>query len=287
MDEVEQLISLKFQDSPRASAALIELWQGFKASGLADRIFVPEITNGDEGKFWSRVWEMILYRELIRAGHLPVSADRGPDFGITLSGRRMWFEAVCPAPTNLDEDWLRPVEPGEFRVRSFPHQEITLRLTAAISAKSAKLDRYLGSGIVGEGDGYVICVNSGQLSEFPEYYGVSGAPLIAEAVFPIGPVAIPFNRNGDRLGEPYVSTRPSIINHNGQPVPTTSFLDRAFAGVSAVMAFASRFPSEDMRPVIVHNPFARVPLPVGFFPGGLDYVAEMDGHSMTLRPATA
>lgn len=179
------------------------------------------------------------------------------------------------------------MEPGEIRVRSFPHQEITLRLTAAISAKSAKLDRYLGSGIVGEADGYVICVNSGQLSEFPEYYGVSGAPLIAEAVFPIGPVAIPFNRNGDQLGEPYVSTRPSIINHNGQPVPTTSFLDRAFAGVSAVLAFASRIPSEDWRPVIVHNTFARMPLPVGFFPGGLDYVTEMDGNGMTLRLATA
>ncbi|MBC7952912.1 MAG: hypothetical protein H7Z12_13980 [Rhodospirillaceae bacterium] len=288
MDEVEQLISVKFQNRPPACAALIELWQEFKSSGLADNIFVPEITSGDDGKFWSRVWEMNLHRELVRAGHQPASADCGPDFGIMLSGRRMWFEAVCPSPMQIDENWLqRP--PG--KVWSFPHSEITLRLTSAIRDKSKKFDDYRTKGWVGSDDAYVICVCSGRLlagdpllANDIDNFGVSGAPLIGEAVLPIGPWAVSV-KEGGHMGESFRSSRTNILKHNGEPIPTTMFLDPAFAGVSAVLCSASLHPTRDWQPLIVHNPLARAPLPTGLFPGALEYMAEVDGEWLNVKRA--
>lgn len=283
MDEIERFFVGMYPNNTIARSHFRELWCQFRDAGVADRHFVSELTGGDEGQCWARIWEMLLYRLLVNAGFQVSSKNRGPDFAATINGRRSWFEAICPTPKHIPEDWLEFPEPGRCRVRTVPHEQLTLRLTAAICEKNAKFTKYLADHIIPEDEPRIIAVNSGLLGVFPTEHGVSGAPLIAEAVFPIGPWAFPVIAGEGRLGEPYRAVRPDITNHNNSPVPTTAFLDPAFSGVSAVLACSKLDALNGFSPIIVHNPLARTPFPVGLLPGAEEYVADGNGDEFVLR----
>ena len=69
-----------------------------------------------------------------------------------------------------------------------------------------------------------------------------------------------------KFGTPYVSNRWAIDKAKGKSVPTFLFLDKSYAGVSAVAA-CSMERSEDptLALDVVHNHFAKVPVPHGLF----------------------
>lgn len=103
-------------------------------SGLSPPHIVAEIETGDEQKFWSAVWEAMLYRHLCQCGHSPrnsirASGQHGPDFAIDHDGKTIWIEAVVPEPKGIPADWLEP--PGrEVRVKCKPDTERVVRCTS-------------------------------------------------------------------------------------------------------------------------------------------------------------
>ena len=94
--------------------------------------------------------------------------------------------------------------------------------------------------------------------------GTKGSLPPTETVFPIGPLAIPVDRKTGKIGQAVTSERFSIRNANGSPVPTTPFVEAKYASVSAVLAYScDRSPNPSLPVYVVHNPFARVPVPFG------------------------
>jgi type I restriction enzyme S subunit len=153
-------------------------------------------------------------------------------------------------------------KPNEFRVGTFPHNEILLRWTAALKAKWEKLSKYRKDGIVRDNDAYVIAINGCQLGALPLNHGISRFPFAVEAVYCVGPVAVPIDIETGRIGKSFVTEQTSILNTNAAPVPTSLFVDPAYGGVSAIIACSMDRSIEAALPVdVIHNHFARVRVP--------------------------
>jgi type I restriction enzyme S subunit len=261
---VDKFLENRFAGSLEEIDYYKNLWRLYQASNLADPHFTQELTSGDDGCFWSRVWEMVLYRHILTLTKAISSTAAGPDFRAQIGGQPVYIEAITPAPTGLPADWLTPPRRGEVRVGSFPHEAMLLRWTAALKEKRNQLERHRKSGLIKDGIPTVIAVNSCRLSLLPEEIGITQLPFAVEAVFPVGPLAVPVNVNTGEFGESYQSVRFSIPSQRGSPVPTDSFMNLDYAGVSAVLGCATCHVSGSSLPmVVVHNPLARNPLPLG------------------------
>lgn len=73
----------------------------FVASGAADHNYLSELASGDEGQFWSRLWEAMLYCRFHRQGWAVAGAGAGPDFRIETPAGPVLVEATVPAPEGL------------------------------------------------------------------------------------------------------------------------------------------------------------------------------------------
>lgn len=262
MDEkAKAFLAAHFAHAPILQAEMIELWSLFRDLGLPSDDFIAEFTNGKRPSLAQRTWEMLLARHLHLEGHKLTCPNGGPDFRFDLNGKTVWVEAVAPEPKGLPSDWLDSSFTG---VRSFPHEPILLRWTTALDAKWKKYAEYRKKGIVAASDAYVIAINGCQLSRFPETRGISQMPFGVETVFPVGPLAYRVNQNTGKIGEGFISERFHIVNANKSPVPTTSFLDPGYSGVSALIGCAAqRTSGKPLDLHVVHNPRADVPLPLG------------------------
>lgn len=246
-----------------------------------------------------RFWEMYLAVSLIqRRLTLSRLTDNAPDVGLTLDqGPQVWFEAVAPSPGVCDApDSVPRLEPmvGQGSIaRQFPEEQILLRLTQAVRDKRRQRARQLRARIVGLPDAYVIAINVGGITE--AWWGAQ-IPTILKALFPIGHMTVSFDLDSRVASKIGWSTRPQIAKSRGGTVPTTLFANPRGRGVSAVLystvhlgrlthdapvAYGSDF-------VLVHNPFAAVPLPRGFLEGVEEWEAEPDGEGyMMVRPCNS
>jgi type I restriction enzyme S subunit len=293
--DVEQFLAKRFRGT-WTEAYHLGLWAQYAKSGLADRHFAREITSGDEHRMWQRIWEMIVFRLLHEKGYTPTSTDHGPDFCIMVGSRRVFIECTAPEPTGLPAEWLAPFDwsARTAECTSVPFTEILLRWTAAIKEKYDKLegpiDRrtgerrrslgYLGQGIVTDDDCYVIAVDGRMLlrnRNLPE--GNSRLPFAVEATLPVGPVGFAITEAGKISGEMRHTVRFSVKNRNNADVPTDSFLNPDYSGVSAVMGCTSEWSYEpNFKVAIAHNPHPRAKLPLDVFGShGEDYVARPVG----------
>jgi hypothetical protein len=280
---VEEFIAAKYSKNLLARAYYTDLWRRYAASGLPDRHFAKELRSGDEGKFWERAWEMLLYHHLAKLGHTIRSCDPGPDFEIPAGNASIWVEATVPSPVDLPSNWIE-VPSREFGARNVPHEGMLLRWTAALKEKMHKLEAYRAKGIVSDCDPYVIAINACRLSGLGTTRGASGLPIAVEAVFPIGPWKFPILQEEGRLGDPVRSDRFSIKNKNGSDVPTDSFLSPTYAGVSALLGCSTCYaPEEVLEVVIVHNPLASNRLPLGMLGASIEYTAELSGDWCVLK----
>lgn len=168
--------------------------------------------------------------------------------------------------------------PNEFKVGTFPHNEILLRWTAAIKEKSVKLDKYREAGIVRDTDAYVIAINGCQLGPLQLNHGISRYPFAVEAVY-CGPLAVTIDTATGRAGKSFATERTSILNANAAPVSTSFFVDPAHAAISAIIACSLDRSSKATLPVdVVHNHFARVPVPEHILGSGSDeWVTDLIG----------
>ncbi len=160
-----------------------------------------------------------------------------------------------------------------------------MRCTSTIADKQIKFDAYRAKGIIGASDCTVIAVNICRLSDLdPDGNGISRYPLSMEAVFPIGPLAVPISHEGKIDGPAQNVPRFMVRKASGKEIETTGFLSPAFAGVSAVIqAHRGHMLGEDLVLSTIHNPLASIPLPLGLFGPYKEFVAQEQGDGFEIH----
>jgi hypothetical protein len=288
--QIAEALQKRFSNHDVARSHFGELLTQYAESGLSPPHLVAEIETADEGKLWSYIWEAMLYRYLCTMGYeLPNSVtaagQHGPDFCVSYQGRTIWIEATVPSPEGIPADWLAAPRKGEVRVRTKPDAERVLRCTSAIDAKQKKFAVYRAKGIVGAKDCAVIAVNICRLSDWDiDGNGISQLPLVMEAVFPIGPLAVPITHDGKLHGPAQHMPRFALEKVNGREIQTANFLDPLFANVSAVMQGHQKDMFErDLVLSTVHNPLASNPLPTNLFGIYKEFVAEERGDEYQIK----
>lgn len=247
------------------------LWDRFRT--YADDHFVQDFASHTHQRFW----EMYVGVTLVEAGHAIYAPKPGPDFGLTLEGRRIWIEAVAATPGEPGRpDSVPPLDlrVGMARAEYVPQDKIVLRCTSAISAKfPTQYRRHFEKGIVGPEDCYVVVVNHAEAYHYAE---VGEPPYILRAVLGLGSHFATIDRHTCELTGRGVQYRGSIPKATGAPVETHLFLSSESAPVSAIIGSVTSIGTpvhlrehrmgQDFR--LVHNPLATNALPTGLLVRG-------------------
>ncbi len=266
---VADFVTQKWPDHERPRTYVLDLWDHFNQRGLAKGNFVADLTSGEDSKLFQRLWEMVLALHLIERGFEIRSNDPGPDFSFEIDRKKVWIEATAPEPTGLPEEWFE--KRGGVAMKT-PYEPILLRWTNVLSVKKEKFLEYRRKGIVQNNDICVIAINGHLLGE-PR--GISQLPYAVETVFPIGPLAVSFNKRTSERSNLYNSERWSVQKPSGANVPTDSFLNQANRYISAVVGCSHCWKGLSLFEIsIVHNPFADNRFPLKQFGADLEYVCE-------------
>ncbi|NVJ27774.1 hypothetical protein HUW62_41845 [Myxococcus sp. AM011] len=253
-----------------------------------------------------RFWEMYLCAALLDFGfQLEQLPDDAPDALVRLpDGRPVWFEAVAADAGEPDNPnsvpQLSELALDVVRVGYLPEDQIILRITNAIVSKVNQRARRIKRGRVKAEDVYVVAVSAGAVPL--AFVAMRDLPIAARAVFPVGHQYFKVNTSSfevvdsgwtSRMGvikKPRPAAMSEVQTNASVVVPTTLFADDEHAGISAIVysdAKVSRHAAErggkwgdDF--VLIHNPFARSPLPRGFFPRGREFTAENSDDDMVL-----
>jgi hypothetical protein len=261
------------------------LWKRFRP--YADPHFPQDFAVHTHQRFW----EMYVGVSLLDTGHAVVAPKPGPDFGVTLAGRRIWIEAVAATPGEPGKpDSVAQIEPQDGRITSgyVPQDGIVLRCTSAIAAKfPAQFQRHLELGIISPDDCYVIAVNHAEVYHFVD---VGTPPYILRAVLGLGSHFVTIDRNTREISGHGVQYRGSVHKTTGVAVETSLFLSRQSAPVSAVIGSVTTIGTpvhlgqhemgQDFR--LIHNPMARNAVPEGLLRRGQDVRVAVGEHEFTV-----
>ncbi|MBD9363618.1 hypothetical protein [Methylomonas fluvii] len=287
MSRIHQYLEQKYPGSRERAifrTEIIRLCEEFIQSGYADDKFENELTSHHTSKFWSCLSEALIFEQL-RGKHFLSRRNIGvgPDFLIECNGRKLWIEVICPTPSGIPDDWL---EIQLNRAPTAPNTEILLRWASAYKEKAERLlgnpsgkpISYLANGIVSEQDLYVIAINGCQLRHgpFSALHGMSQFPYAAEAVFPIGPYQVHFDRATMNIVDQGYQERLNIPKPKGKAVPADAFLNPTHNMISALWAVdfnGCRILGNHQPSAIIHNPCAQNPLPYGFLPSDDEFHA--------------
>jgi hypothetical protein len=292
MSWITEVLETRFPDNAVARGHFGELLAAYEASGIAPPNLRQEVSSGERG-LRGHIWEAMLYRYFSELGFefrrdkVLKAGQRGPDFGVNYNGATIWIEAIVPAPEGIPAEYLRTPKIGEAICKSMPHEEMLLRWTAALKEKREKFQRYVEKGIILAIEPTVIAINGCRLCDFAiDDHGISQMPFAVEATFPIGPIAVPISLDGQPAGEARRIARHSIQNANGAEVRTDSFLDPAYANISAVIGTVRWDMLQPLPLTVVHNPLARVGLSRQILgaTANKEYVADDQGDQYLLRP---
>jgi type I restriction enzyme S subunit len=277
MSRIAASLAKSFPRNEYYARALGALLSAYAESGLASPHLINEIETGDAGKLWSRVWEAMLYDHLrclgfqFRHSGVTKSGEHGPDFCIVYQERRIWIEAVTPAPEDIPLTYLEPPKKGVINFRPVLDEEPLLRWISVLRTKRQKLLADKNNAIIGETDCAIIAVNSCRLHDWaPHDKGSSGLPFAVEATFAIGPPAVPITTRGEPDGELTNIPRYNICNPKDSPIRTDNFLNEDYANVGALLGcFHKPMVNPEYRNMgrisltLVHNPLATNPVPAG------------------------
>lgn len=287
------MLQRRFPNSAAARARYTKLLLPYIESGVGPPHLVSEIETNDEGKLWSVLWEAMLFRQLT-SQHYPLrstskrSGQIGPDFRTEYSDKPIWIEAIVPSPEGLPEDWLAPSQAGSVKVWSRPHEQMLLRCTSAIETKRKKIETYRSRNTIAPNDCVVVAINICRLSQWDiDGSGISQLPLMAEAVFPIGPLGVPISPEGKIDGPARHMPRFTIARKGASAIPTFAFLDERFAYISAVVQAHQRDPRDRLLLSTIHNPLAINPLPLGLFGRVREFVTMPFGDEYNLADVAA
>lgn len=289
-ERIDAFLAIKFPNNAVTPAHYSELLVPYALSGLAPPHLLSELETGDDGKFWSSVWEAMLYQHFIGLGFAPTNqsnstGQNGPDFCFSHLGKTIWVEAVVPSPEGIPADYLEPPVAGEIRIKSTPDHQRVLRCTSAIADKKTKFGEYVTKGIVKADDCVIIAVNICRLSDWDvDGNGISQLPLALEAVFPVGPLAVPITPQGTLAGAARHMPRFAVQKVTGVDIQTANFLDPAYAGISGILQGHQKdVCNKPLVLDVIHNPLAHMPFQTGLFGAFKEFVAVETGEDYQLR----
>lgn len=249
-------------ESEVAARALCEkLWTNFEP--YSDQHFLDEFARDFDARFW----EMDLTVAFLEDGHKITCPKPGPDVCIE-DNRKIWVEAIAPKAGN-GTDKVPPMKFGE--AQTVPNDQIILRYTSAIVDKFERYKRYLASEIISGDDSYIIAINGCQI---PCARFDHEPPRIVRSVFPFGDEYITIDKSTGETREIGFEFRASITKHSGSEIPIDLFLQKEFAGISAVIFSCTdccNRPVEGNDWIVVHNPLAINPIRHGIFPCFKEY----------------
>ena len=229
-----------------------ELWAKYRP--LSDRHFLADSSN----HFLQRFWEMYLAITLKEHGLAPIKVrDEGPEFYFLLGEKKVWIEAVAPGPGTGPDAVPHPPLRRVFRV---PQEQILLRFTNALAEKLKQYNAALKKRIVDVTDHYVVAINCRGIPH--ALYG-SVLPFGVMAFLPFGDPAVTIDKEQRRIVDSYFEYRGDVVKGSGAAVPTNSFLDPQYAGISGVLHSAV-YPTAPLELGgdfwFLHNPFATQPV---------------------------
>lgn len=253
------------------------MWE--KYAPYADRAFLSSLRYD----FHARFWEMLLCAELLDAGFKVVKeSNAGPEFYVTLNGRRFWMEAVSPK-AGTGPDAVPPIEYGQ--AGTVPIDRIVLRITSALSEKLCHYRRGLAAGRISLEDGYIICINPSQV---PHAKFGTEPSCPSRALYGVGNLTLSIDRASGKVLDQFNVYTPNVIKACGASVGTSPFLGPGETGCSAVIYSAMDFFNIDRANGndfgVYHNPNAAHPLPIGAFPMFDQFAPEpVDESRFTIR----
>lgn len=256
---------------------LESIWEQYEP--YADANFLSEFRK----QFSQRAWELHLGSTLLNRGYtLGKHNSTGPDFKIPYKNKNIWIEAIAVEKGDR-QDRVPNIEYG--KAMDVPEEEMLLRLTAGLKRKHEQCLLYLKNNLVGQDDPFVIAIDRSLLEHVDPQI-----PLILKCLFAIGHQVLFIKREKPQTkteGSTW-SSREKVNKINGSEVEMLLFRDSSFEGVSAVIYTNQNILNSPRDPnqmgnnfVIVHNPFAKNPLPKNFFKFG--DIWEQKGNSLVRK----
>lgn len=249
-----------------------KLWKLYEP--YADTNFLTDFKK----HFTERSWELYLGATLLmNCYELGKHKSVGPDFKVVTENQEqsVWVEAVTTTPGD-GPDKVPEIKYGV--AVDVPEEAMLLRLTNALNEKCNRYSFYIQKDILKPDEPYVVAINRADLGHLDPQI-----PLIFKCLFGIGYQTL-LIRNGEPLPKSKSSTwsgRNEVSKKSGSSVPMTFFLNPEYAGISAVVYSINNIlnsPKESEKMgnefVIIHNPFAKNPLPKGFFTFGEEWNLE-------------
>jgi type I restriction enzyme S subunit len=247
---------------------LESLWIQYKP--YADTNFEDELKK----HFAQRAWELHLGTTLLNRGYaLAEHKNTGPDFAIPYEDKNIQIEAIAVEKGN-GQDKVPEMEfiekMGEMDV---PEKEMLLRLTSGLEEKYRKYLSYLKNSHIKNEDPFVIAIDRSDLGHVDPQI-----PLVLKCLFAIGHQVLFIKK--DNASSPKItgstwSGRDKLNKASGSEIPLLFFRDSTYEGLSAVIYCTDNILNSPKDPkrmgdnfVIVHNPFAKNPLPDNYLKFG-------------------
>lgn len=277
-------------------------YRWFTLAGLGGAKFDSEFINGYQ-KMRQQLSEIMVADALHRAGfHLARSPKRGgPDFVATQDGTKVQIEVVTPEPVAAVKEYQDRNRNGVFSVPFSSFMEcwtkgITTKCIQALGDPEVPGSGWVAKGLLDPAVPFVIVVNGclfqGDFAD--EGFAQFGWPMAARAVYAMSEYTMFVNVHSGRSDESGYTHRDALDRGQRSSIPLNTFLDPAFAPVSAVWALVAddydlRFhpPAIEHRQEVcsslIHNPNARHPLPLGLLPAGQELTCRVEPDSRTIH----
>ncbi|MDD5749470.1 MAG: hypothetical protein PHO91_01625 [Patescibacteria group bacterium] len=241
------------------------LWK--KYYPYADDNFLIETRN----QFHQRLWEMYLACIFLdQKIKIYSKSNSGPDIKFEIEDSIAWCETTTASRGNDAVDEMYVAEDlSEIQCQDLPEEQMIIRITNAIDIKyNIFINKYLNQQVK-DNEPFIIAINRYETQHIDP-----GFPLILSAVFAVGHQQINL-----KTKESGYSLRPKIKKKNGIEIDTTYFCNNSHKEISAIIYCTDHLinlVNEKLgkRVVLVHNPFAKNPLPKNVFNFESEYVLE-------------
>lgn len=246
------------------------IWEQYEP--YADSNFPHEFKK----QFSQRAWELHLGSVLLNRGYiLGKHSNAGPDFKIPYEDKNIWIEAIAVEKGD-GQDKVPNIEYG--KAIEVPEKEMLLRLTAGLIEKYRKYLSYLKDNLVSQNDPFVIAIDRSSLEHLDPQI-----PLVFKCLFAIGYQVLFLKRDKplSKTVENTWSARDKVNKASGSEVGMFMFGNSNFEGISTIIYCSQNILNSPRDPkqmgdnlVIIHNPFAKNPLPHNFFNFGNIWIQE-------------
>lgn len=249
------------------------LWEFYEE--FADNEFRTEIRSN----FDVRYWEMYLTTTLIFEGHAVLCPKPGPDVGIEIEGRRIWFEATSPTRGADGAADQVPEVKSDGQMYTVPNEKMILRYLNSISEKQRQHEAWVRQKLVAEHDAFVIAINPRRLGhEMADGH----PPRLLQAAFALGHQYVVLDQKTLKQVDSGFHVRTAITKASGSDVATGVFEQDRYANVSGLLCSridAVNQPAEMGRDFqLLPNPNAKTSLPAAFrLPGTYFEVERTEG----------